>query len=58
LGVDYDEIRLVKHNLFNNLGYTCHLKKHGLNYSEAFAGSGEFAVINMVNKIEQTRDKV
>lgn len=57
LGVDYDEIRLVKHNLFNNLGYTCHLKKHGLNYSEAFAGSGEFAVINMVNKIEQTRDK-
>lgn len=57
LGVNYDEIRLVKHNLFNNLGYTCHLKKHGLNYSEAFAGSGEFAVINMVNKIEQASDK-
>ena len=57
LGVNYEEIRLVKHNLFNNLGYTCHLKKNELNYSEAFAGSGEFAVINMVNKIEKARDK-
>jgi len=56
LGVSYEEIRLIKHNLFNPLGYTCHLKKNDLNYSEAFAGSGEFAVINMVNKIERATD--
>lgn len=51
LGRDYTSIRLIKHRLFKNEGYTAIIQSKDLKYSEAFAGSGEFAVIQLVNKI-------
>lgn len=51
LGRKYTEIRLVKHKLFESDSYTAILKTASLQYSEAFAGSGEFAIVMLVYKI-------
>lgn len=51
LGREYTEIRLVKHKLFESDSYTAILKTASLQYSEAFAGSGEFAIVMLVYKI-------
>lgn len=51
LGRKYKKIRLIKHKFFKNTGYTAILHSENLKYSEAFAGSGEFAVVQLVNKI-------
>lgn len=51
LGREYNQIRLIRHNLFKNQSYTAIIQSNDLQYSEAFAGSGEFAVIQLVNKI-------
>ncbi|WP_223538676.1 ATP-dependent nuclease [Pseudomonas sp. BF-R-12] len=51
LGRKYDEIKLIKHNLFESNSYTAIMKTPSLQYSEAFAGSGEFAVVMLVHKI-------
>lgn len=48
LGREYSEIRLIRHTFFNTDAYTCLIKTAGLRYTEAFAGSGEFAVIRIV----------
>lgn len=53
LGRDYSDIRIVKHDLFNVEGYTARMRTPHLSYSEAFAGSGEFAAIMMVRGISQ-----
>jgi predicted ATPase len=51
LGRDYSEIRLTHHSFFNQEGYTARLQLSNLKYTEAFAGSGEFAVIKLVTQI-------
>lgn len=51
LGSRYDEIYVIHHIFFNTPGLTFKLKKLGVDYTEAFAGSGEFAVINLVLKL-------
>ncbi|HIA8382367.1 TPA: ATP-dependent nuclease [Klebsiella pneumoniae] len=52
LGRTYKSIRLVEHALFtNDKASTVILESNSLNYSEAFAGSGEFAVTLLVNQI-------
>lgn len=51
LGRTYTKIRLVRHKFFKNYGDTAILHSDHFKYSEAFAGSGEFAVIQLVNKI-------
>lgn len=51
LGCKYQKIIMVLHTFFNCEGYTCKIKKNNLDYSEAFAGSGEFAVIKIVYEI-------
>ncbi|EPC8190000.1 ATP-dependent nuclease [Yersinia enterocolitica] len=52
LGRPYKTIRLIEHALFtNNKASTVILESNSLNYSEAFAGSGEFAVTLLVNQI-------
>lgn len=51
LGRNYKKIRLIKHKLFRNTGNTAIMHSDNLKYSEAFAGSGEFAVVQLVNKI-------
>lgn len=48
LGRSYSEIRWIRHSFFNVSGATCVLKTQGLAYTEAFAGSGEFAVVRLV----------
>jgi len=51
LGREYVSIRLVKHDFFEVEGYTARLKTRHLQYSEAFAGSGEFAAIMLVHSL-------
>jgi predicted ATPase len=51
LGTNYTEIKLVKHTFYNCEGYTCKFIRNSINYSEAFAGSGEYAVIRIVKEI-------
>ncbi len=53
LGSTYDEIYVIHHTFFNTPGLTFKLKKSGVDYTEAFAGSGEFAVINLVLKLSE-----
>ncbi|MBU1426848.1 MAG: ATP-binding protein [Gammaproteobacteria bacterium] len=48
LGRSYAEISLIRHTFFNCDAYTALMKTADLNYSEAFAGSGEFAVVRLV----------
>jgi ABC-type transport system involved in cytochrome c biogenesis ATPase subunit len=48
LGRQYVEIRWVRHLFFDGDAYTCVLRMGELRYTEAFAGSGEFAVVRLV----------
>lgn len=48
LGRSYSRIKLVKHDLFDAEGYTAQLFHDKITYSEAFAGSGEFAAIMLI----------
>lgn len=48
LGRKYSEISWIRHTFFNSDAYTAIMKVANLNYSEAFAGSGEFAVVRLV----------
>lgn len=51
VGRKYGEIRLVKHDFFDCIGWTVVLKNHDLKYSEAYAGSGEFASVMLVRAV-------
>lgn len=51
LGREYTEIKLIGHSFFRNEGYTARIIDANHRYTEAFAGSGEFAVIMLVTKI-------
>jgi len=56
LGRNYDEISYVRHTFFYCDAYTCLMRIAGLNYTEAFAGSGEFAVVKIVTSILRAKD--
>ncbi|GAB2565052.1 AAA family ATPase [Kribbella endophytica] len=51
LGRKYSEIRYITHRYYGIEGTTVLLKSFDHRYSEAFAGSGEFAVAVMVRKV-------
>ena len=52
LGRNYISIRLIEHSLFtNDSAPTIILQSESYKYSEAFAGSGEFAVAILVHKL-------
>ncbi len=54
LGKNYESIILVEHQFYDRLGYSAFIKSFGnneLKYSEANAGSGETAVIQLVHKV-------
>lgn len=53
LGRDYSHIRTIRHSFFNVDGYSVLLQSRRLRYSEAFAGSGEFAVVMLVKAITE-----
>lgn len=51
LGVHYVSGKLIRHHLFRNWGLTAFVTKNGFSYTEAHAGSGEFAVISLVHQL-------
>lgn len=51
LGKNYDKIEILDHRFYKNWGFSVRLSSPNLNYSEAFAGSGETAVVVLVHKI-------
>lgn len=51
LNKSYTSIQYVEHTFFDVSGGTAFIKTDNLDYSEAYAGSGEFAVISLVEKI-------
>nr|WP_225436261.1 AAA family ATPase [Lacticaseibacillus manihotivorans] len=51
LGVKYVSGKLVDHRFYRGWGTTALVKKHDLTYTEAHAGSGEFAVIKLVHQL-------
>ncbi|WP_248697220.1 ATP-dependent nuclease [Pseudomonas syringae] len=48
LGRAYIKIELIGHSFFKNTGKTVRLTHSDIRYSEAFAGSGEFAAVMLV----------
>lgn len=52
---EYSSVRIVKHDFFNVEGYTASLAVDGRTYSEAYAGSGEFAAIMLVRSISRAK---
>ncbi|MFD3460927.1 ATP-dependent endonuclease [Nocardia fluminea] len=59
LGRKYSRIRLIQHRYFGRPGgWTVILESaEGLRYSEAFAGSGEYAVVLLVHRISGAKEK-
>lgn len=52
LGRSYSSIRIIEHRYFRpSGGWTVLLRSNDLSYSEAFAGSGEFAAVMLVNRV-------
>lgn len=51
LGNTYTSGKIIKHHFFQNWGYSVVLTRSTLSYTEAHAGSGEFAVVMLVHKI-------
>ncbi|SDG02703.1 Predicted ATP-dependent endonuclease of the OLD family, contains P-loop ATPase and TOPRIM domains [Pseudonocardia oroxyli] len=51
LGREYAGVRTIRHSFFGVDGFTVVLRTGDLYYSEAFAGSGEFAVVMLVKAI-------
>lgn len=51
LGRSYRSIRMVLHEYFDRVGWTVSMQTETLSYSEAYAGSGEFAIVSLVHQI-------
>jgi len=52
LGRDYDSVMVMRHRYFDKSdGWTAVMRSGALDYSEAFAGNGEFAAIMLVDSI-------
>lgn len=57
LGREYSEIKIIRHSLFNCDAFSCFMTTVGLKYTEAFAGSGEFAVVRIVTSVMEAPDQ-
>lgn len=55
LGRTYESISIIQHRYFGFDGYSVRLRASSHNYSEAFAGSGEFAVVMLVHEIARAK---
>ncbi|GGZ37509.1 ATPase [Echinicola pacifica] len=51
LGKKYNEIEILDHKFLKNWGFSVRFSSPVLQYSEAFAGSGETAIIVLIHKI-------
>lgn len=57
LNKQYSDIRVADHRLFKNYGTSVYMKnKYATGYSEANAGSGEIAVVQLVRQIENASE--
>lgn len=56
LGVTYTNGKILRHNFFEVWGDSALVTKNNISYTEAHAGSGEYAVINLVHKLSKLRD--
>lgn len=57
LGRTYSNIEIITHRAFEVSGVTARLHTTGFSYSEAWAGSGEFAAVQLVTAIESASEK-
>lgn len=57
LGKNYSEIQILDHAFFKRWGFSVRFKSGNLKYSEAFAGSGETAIIVLIHKIHQCENE-
>lgn len=58
LGRKYDSIEIITHKYFGDWGAsTVLLRSSDLSYSEAFAGSGEFIAVMLVDKVMRAKEK-
>lgn len=58
LGQEYESVRLIEHSLYGEqYGKTVILNRADLEYSEAFAGSGETSVVVLVHEVMSAPDK-
>lgn len=55
LGREYVKVELVQHTLYYARGFTVRLQSADLNYSEAFAGSGEFAAVMLIKSVLEAK---
>jgi len=54
----YSSIRVIEHSFYTKfMEKTIFVSSNGMEYSEAFAGSGEFAVISLVKSIMEAPEK-
>lgn len=56
LGRRFEKITVIQHGYFNVDGHSILLRPHGRQYSEAFAGSGEFAAVMLVHALTAAKD--
>lgn len=56
LGKKYVSGKIVKHKLFEEWGYSVIFETASYTYSEAFAGSGEMAVVRLVLEVLSAKD--
>lgn len=58
LGKSYSSLVLLNHNLYGFTGDTVSINlESGTSYTEAFAGSGEFAAIMLTKRLHEVQDK-
>lgn len=57
LNKEYVDIRVAEHKLYRNMGTSVYMKnKYEMGYSEANAGSGEIAVVQLVRRVESAKE--
>ncbi len=56
LGRKFEEITVIQHRYYNVDGHSILLRPHGRQYSEAFAGSGEFAAVMLVYAVTEAEE--
>ncbi|HCD1880804.1 TPA: AAA family ATPase, partial [Klebsiella aerogenes] len=57
LGRKYMSIKFLEHRLWGTRGGTAMLSTDKLNYTEAYAGSGEFAVVSLIMNLSSAKER-
>lgn len=57
LGKNFTEIHLIRHQFYSAVGFSARMTLKGRTYSEAHAGSGEFAIVRLVDEVVEASPK-